>query len=170
MEPVKSADTDVLTLSEIELSDISELLARFGLQVRLVAEGEPIPGTYWGEPEAGLVGDTLYARRDTPVHSVVHEACHSICMGDERRRRLDRDAGGDDAEENAVCYLQILLADDVPGMGRERMLRDMDAWGYSFRLGASRLWFEQDAEDARTWLQARALLSGEGRPRWPETT
>ena len=27
----------------------------------------------------------------------------------------------------------------------------MDAWGYSFRLGSARAWFEHDAEDARQW-------------------
>jgi hypothetical protein len=34
----------------------------------------------------------------------------------------------------------------------------MDAWGYSFRLGSARAWFEQDAEDARAFLEARGLL------------
>ena len=34
----------------------------------------------------------------------------------------------------------------------------MDAWGYSFRLGSTRAWFERDAEDARAWLAARSLL------------
>ena len=40
----------------------------------------------------------------------------------------------------------------LPGVGRERLMKDMDAWGYSFRLGSTRLWFEQDAEDAKEWL------------------
>jgi len=34
----------------------------------------------------------------------------------------------------------------------------MDAWGYSFRLGNSRAWFEQDAADARAWLQQHGIL------------
>ena len=63
-----------------------------------------------------------------------------------RRRGLDTDAGGDYDEENAVCYLQILLADELPGFGRARMMADMDAWGYSFRLGSAQAWFERDAE------------------------
>ena len=58
-------------------------------------------------------------------------------MTGERRAGLDTDAGGDDAEENAVCYLQILMADALPNVGRERMWRDMDEWGYSFRLGGA---------------------------------
>jgi hypothetical protein len=37
-------------------------------------------------------------------------------------------------------------------------MRDMDAWGYSFRLGSTQAWFEQDAENARLWLEARDLL------------
>ena len=38
--------------------------------------------------------------------------------------------------------------------------RDMDEWGYSFRLGNARTWFEQDADDARAWLQAAGIVDG----------
>jgi hypothetical protein len=34
----------------------------------------------------------------------------------------------------------------------------MDAWGYSFRFGSARAWFERDADDARGWLARRGLL------------
>jgi hypothetical protein len=145
----------------VGIAELSDLLKPHGILVAEVAPDAPIPGTFWGEPEAGLIGPRLYLRYDTPVHSVLHEAAHFICMGPERRQALTRDAGGDTAEENAVCYLQILLADAVPGMGRERMCADMDAWGYTFRLGSARRWFEEDAADAREWLVRRALLSGE---------
>jgi hypothetical protein len=118
-----------------------------------------IPGSYWGEREAGLIGSRIFAREDTPLHSLLHETAHYICMDPARRQDLHRDAGGDDAEECAVCYLQILLADAVPECGRERMWRDMDAWGYSFRLGSAQAWFERDAEDARQWLERRGLLA-----------
>jgi hypothetical protein len=83
-----------------------------------------------------------------------------------RRQHLDRDAGSDEAEENAVCYLQILLADELEALGRERMLADMDRWGYSFRLGSSRAWFEQDADDALAWLLNQGLLDADRRPRY----
>jgi hypothetical protein len=142
---------------------LSRLLARYGLQFVLVPAGEPIPGSYWGESEAGLKGDRLYARLDTPVHSVLHEASHYICMSPERRVRLDRDAGGDDLEESAVCYLQVLLADELPEIGRESLFLDMDAWGYSFRRGNTRAWFETDAEDARQWLRERAVVGFDDR-------
>jgi hypothetical protein len=134
------------------------LLQRFGLELVLVAQQEDIPGSYWGEREAGLIADRLYARLDTPVHSVLHETSHYVCMTPERRAGLERDAGGDDLEESAVCYLQILLADELPRLGRERLCADMDAWGYSFRLGSVRAWFETDAADARDWLRAHALI------------
>jgi hypothetical protein len=139
------------------------LLSRYGLTLALLAPEEVIPGSYWGESEAGLKGDRLYARLDTPVHSVLHEASHYICMAPERRAGLDRDAGGDDAEECGVCYLQILLADELPGVGRERLASDMDDWGYSFRLGNTLEWFASDADDARTWLLDHGVIDSMSR-------
>jgi hypothetical protein len=79
-------------------------------------------------------------------------------MTPERRAGLDRDAGGDDAEESAVCYLQVVLADELPGIGRERLFADMDAWGYSFRLGSTRAWFDADALDAQVWLREHGII------------
>jgi hypothetical protein len=155
---------NVLRLATIDRIAVALLLNRYGLDLQLLAPNEVIPGSYWGESEAGLQGHRLLARLDTPVHSVLHEACHYICMTPERRVGLDRDAGGDDPEENAVCYLQILLADALPGVGRARLLADMDAWGYSFRLGSARAWFEGDAEDARIWLVASGVIDEDSRP------
>jgi len=148
----------MMLLSTINRSAVARLLAGYGLDLRLVAPAEPIPGSYWGESEAGLVGNTLFARFDTPLHSVLHEASHFVCMTAPRRAGLNRDAGGDDAEESAVCYLQILMADALAGITREQMYQDMNRWGYSFRLGCTRAWFEQDAADARSWLLERALI------------
>jgi hypothetical protein len=42
------------------------------------------------------------------------------------------------------------------------MCRDMDEWGYSFRLGSAAAWFEQDAKDARAWLIRHGLLDDNG--------
>ena len=156
----------MLRLGESDPAAIKRLLLRFGLELRSVAPAEEIPGSYWGGSEAGLKGGTLLVRHDTPVHSLLHEAAHWICMSPERRTGLDTDAGGDHAEENAVCYLQILLADHVPGFGRERSMADMDEWGYTFRLGSARAWFGQDADDARRWLEAAAIISADGVPTW----
>jgi hypothetical protein len=155
----------VLRLGGTDRLELARLLAHFGLELVLSAPGEQIPGSYWGDSEAGLRGARLYARLDTPVHSVLHEAAHYVCMSPERRAGLDRDAGGDDLEECAVCYLQLLLADELPHVGRARLMADMDAWGYSFRLGGTRAWFDEDAADARGWLEAHALIDEAGRPR-----
>ena len=138
------------------------LLEKFGIELRLVAPQEVIPGSYWGDREAGLIGDKIFARLDTPIHSVLHESAHFVCMTPERRAGLDRDAGGDNAEENAVCYLQIILAESLANVGRERMCRDMDEWGYSFRLGSAATWYAEDAEDARCWLKERGLIDSGG--------
>jgi len=143
---------------------IAALLRRFGLTVREVPEGQPIPGSFWGDEEAGLLQSTILVRADTPLHSILHEACHYICMDEARRARLDTNAGGDYEEENAVCYLQILLADEVPEVGRRRMMADMDAWGYSFRLGSAQTWFERDATDARSWLRHHGLVDPASQP------
>jgi len=148
----------VTPLRQLPPLALEALLEVFGLRIERLPDDASIPGSHWGESEAGLVGDRLYVRSDTPVHSALHEACHFICMDDRRRLALHTDAGGDDIEECAVCYLQIELAARLDGFSRERMLADMDAWGYSFRLGSAREWYEHDARDARAWLVARGLL------------
>lgn len=151
------ASSEVLRVGDVPFDALRALLACHGLQLRHVARGAPIPGSYWGEPEAGLVGTTVHARDDTPVHSLLHEACHLIVMPPERRVHVHTDATDSVPEEDATCCLQIILADALPGVGRERLMADMDAWGYSFRLGSAKAWFEQDAEDARAFLADRGL-------------
>jgi hypothetical protein len=99
------------------------------------------------------------------VHSALHEAAHVICMDDARRAQLHTDAGGDHAEENAVCYLQIVLAEQL-GICAEQICADMDAWGYTFRLGSAYAWFTADADDARAWLLQYGLLTSGGTPTW----
>jgi len=148
----------MLTLADINWSAAQTLLSRHGLALERVADGTPIPGSYWGEPEAGVIGEKVYARGDTPVHSLLHEACHLIVAPEHRRAQIHTDASDSQAEEDAICYLQILLADALPGVGRDRLMANMDAWGYTFRLGSTRAWFERDAEDARAWLVAHGLL------------
>ena len=154
----------VTRFSNCDPAPLARLLSRFGLTIKTEPAGQPIPGSFWGDEEAGLIGDTLIVRQDTPLHSVMHETCHYICMDDERRSSVDTNAGGGYDEENAVCYLQILLADEIAGFDQGQMMKEMDDWGYTFRLGSARAWFEQDAGDARDWLLRNGLITAAGKP------
>ena len=147
----------MLTLADVPFDDVAALLARYGLQLQHVEDGQPIPGSYWGECEAGLIASTVYARGDTPLHSLLHEASHLIVLPPDRRAAVHTDATDSVEEEDAVCVLQALLGDALPGVGRERVLADMDTWGYTFRLGSARIYFEHDADSAWQWLHARGL-------------
>jgi len=152
------AEPVVTRVADIDPDAAAALLAGHGLRLHRVADGAAIPGSYWGEPEAGIIGCDVYVRGDTPVHSMLHEACHLIVLPPERRALVHTDATDSVAEEDATCYLQIVLAEALPGVGSARLMADMDAWGYTYRLGSTRAWFEQDAENAREWLLARGLL------------
>ncbi|HUA80323.1 MAG TPA: hypothetical protein VL997_08125 [Dyella sp.] len=154
----------VLRIADIQLGDIESLLARYGLSLMLVADAAAIPGSFWGDDEAGIIGHTVYARRDTPVHSVLHEAGHLIVLPPGRRAEVHTDATDSIEEEDAVCYLQIVLGGVLRGVGRERIMKDMDAWGYSFRLGSTQAWFEHDAQNAKDWLTEHRLLTEAGEP------
>ncbi|MBW8824161.1 MAG: hypothetical protein JF567_08040 [Xanthomonadales bacterium] len=156
-EPVSALPT----INDIGWAACTALLARYRLELVRVADGNAIPGSFWGETEAGIIGHTVHARADTPVHSLLHEAGHLIVLPPERRGDVHTDATDSIDEENAVCVLQSLLADALPGYGRERLFADMDAWGYTFRLGSARAYVEQDAEDAWAWLQRRGLVNGD---------
>jgi len=166
IQPGTRADkhTDVLRLADIGGEPVLRLLSIYGMTLVVVPDGRDIPGSFWGDEEAGLIGNELLARADTPLHSILHETCHYICMDSARRDGLDTNAGGDYDEENGVCYLQILLADQVEGFGKPRMFEDMDAWGYTFRLGSARAWFEGDAGDARDYLLKLGLIDRLGHP------
>lgn len=156
---------DVVLCGQLDEDSLKNLLRGYGLSLCMVDEGQPIPGSHFGEPEAGLIKNRLYIRKDTPVHSLLHESCHYICMDQRRRDGLHTDAGGDYDEENAVCYLSILLADQVDGYDTSRMMHDMDEWGYTFRLGSAHAWFDRDAEDASNWLLSHHLIDNKYRPR-----
>jgi hypothetical protein len=156
-------DSVVTPLHQLPPQALQGLLSEYGLALAWAEDGAAIPGSYWGDSEAGLVGDTLWVRRDTPVHSALHEACHWLCVDGERRAKLHTDANGGDIEENAVCYLQALLAERLPGYSQAQLFADMDAWGYHFRLGSTQAWFERDAEDALAFLQQHGLVDAHGR-------
>lgn len=158
------AGANVTTLAALDRREVTALLGMYGATLAEIGSGEPIPGSYWGVTEAGLLGNAVYVRADTPAHSFLHELCHFVCMDTVRRAALATDAGGSDDEECGVCYLQVLLAERLTGFGSARCLADMDAWGYTFREGSARAWFHGDGAHARAWLAAHALIDDADRP------
>ena len=156
----------MLRVADIPKPLLPELVARYALQFIRVADAAPIPHSFWGAPEAGISSHRLFARADTPVHSVLHELAHLVCMTTQRRFALQTNAGGDANEECAVCYLQVVLADHIGGFGRARAFADMDSWGYSFREGSARAWFLGDGLSAQQWLLSNALLHPSLQPTW----
>ena len=147
----------VLRVGDIGFDEPRDLLARYGLDLVEVAADKPIPGSFWGDTEAGIIGNTVYARPDTPVHSLLHEACHLIVLPEDKRALVHTDATDSIEEEDATCYLQIVLGGHLPSVGSARIMEDMDRWGYTYRLGSTRAWFEQDAPEARAFLLDRGL-------------
>ena len=166
MIPQPGQKVDVLRLADVGVAPVASLLSAYGLSVKTIAVDNDIPGSFWCDEEAGLIGNELLVRADTPLHSILHEACHYVCLDQTRREGLHTDAGGDYDEENAVCYLQILLADHIESVGRQRMFKDMDRWGYTFRLGSAQAWFEADADDALAWLAEYGLVNQQRQPNW----
>ena len=154
----------VVPLTALDHAQIDALLVAYGARLEQVPAGVDIPGSYWRDSEAGLIGSTVYVRADTPAHSFLHELCHFICMDGARRAALATDAGGTDDEECGVCYLQVLLAGRLDGFGAALCLRDMDTWGYSFREGSARSWFDGDGAYARAWLLDHGLVDSAGQP------
>ena len=149
----------MLTLADIGFEAPRALLARYRLELVQVENGQAIPGSFWGECEAGLIGNSVYARLDTPIHSLLHEAGHLIVLPEHKRAEIHTDATDSVAEEDAVCVLQALLGDELPGVGREQIWADMDEWGYTFRLGSAKAYFENDAEDAFAFLTTHGLIN-----------
>ena len=50
----------------------------------------------------------------------------------------------------------------APTPGRAaRVLADMDAWGYTFRLGSAAAYVEGDADEAWAWLQRAGLVTAD---------
>ena len=54
----------VLKHADLSPQILAGVLARFGLRLQVSAVNSPIPGSYWGDCEAGLIGEVLFARND----------------------------------------------------------------------------------------------------------
>lgn len=145
---------------------IGPFLNLYGLKLTRVPASDPIPYSFWGDAEAGRKGTQMYVRDDTPLHSLLHETAHYVCMSDDQRQSGVVDAGGSALEEASCCYLQLLWSDHITGFDMLRHMQDMDKWGYSFRLGSTSRWFNEDSEDARQWLLKHEIIHADRIPTW----
>lgn len=68
----------MLTVADLPTQALQNLLSPYSIIVESVSNNVPIPGSFWGDSEAGLIRNILYVRPETPVHSALHEACHYI--------------------------------------------------------------------------------------------
>ena len=151
---------------DLNEESIKQLLSNYGIYVHCLNFDKDIPYSFWGAPEAGRLGEQLYLRGDTPIHSILHESAHYVCMPEIQRNDAEIDAKGSAIEENATCYLQILLADHIDHYSREQLMNDMDAWGYSFRLGSAYEWFTKDATEVKDWLVSHNLITANSKITW----
>ena len=79
MLDVSDAHTDpsnVLNCTAQRQTQLTALLKPYGIVIEHVPDDQPIPGSFFGEREAGIIGNRLLLRYDTPVHSALHEAGH----------------------------------------------------------------------------------------------
>ncbi len=68
----------MLTVADLPTQALQNLLSPYSIIVESVSNNAPIPGSFGGDSEAGLIRNILYVRPEPPVHSALHEACHYI--------------------------------------------------------------------------------------------
>ena len=163
---INSDECPMICFKNINTSSLVAVLNLYGVEINEVEEHLTIPHSFWGAPEAGRRNNTLYVRFDTPIHSILHETCHFVCMPKNQRYLDEIDAAGSTIEESACCYLQLLISDHIEGFTREEHMKNMDEWGYSFRLGSAATWFYRDADDARKWLLEQMIIDQHDQITW----
>lgn len=159
-------NSDMHSLKNIQPPSLRPLFDHYQLNLKEVDINNDIPYSFWGAPEAGRFQSTLYAREDTPIHSLLHEACHFICMSPQQRHADSHDAGGSALIENACCFLQLVLSDHIPNFNLAIHMHDMNTWGYNFRLGSVARWFYADSDDASQWLIRQKIIDNQFQPTW----
>ena len=78
----------VLVVSDIAPDTLTQLLDRYGLTLVILDDDASITGSFWGDSEAGIVGRQVFVRRDTPIHSLLHEVLSLIHISEPTRLDL----------------------------------------------------------------------------------
>lgn len=66
------AEYDVLRFCDIDSQELTELLTAYQIELCLTPDDEPVLGSFWGDEEAGLIGERLNLNTNTPIHSISH--------------------------------------------------------------------------------------------------
>ena len=153
----------MLLISDLSFDSVAALLGRYGLSVELIPNEQTINGSYWGEPEAGLMGDRVFVRSNTPVHSVLHETCHIVCMSPQRRLSFAGPAG------NSKCGTWMtgdtVFALEAPRAGLTKTPKTLD-YGSELKDCFSRTIAPPSKCDDRDSLALRAIRVQITLPRW----
>ena len=157
LKPLLQTPLTCCCLRDIGFDDVAALLARYGLAARARRRRRADPRQLLGRTRSRPDRPRVHARDDTPVHSLLHEAAHLIVLPPERARRAYRRHRFGRGRRRRLRA--AVAARRRPARRRPRaLMADMDAWGYTFRLGSARAYFERDAEDAGPGCSARGLV------------
>ena len=101
---------------------MAALLRPYGLAVRTVPSAGSIPGSYWGESEAGIRGTRLHIRADTPLHFSAFSPRHRMrnlprtpteTLELARRIALDQGARVEDVADPDDGRIRLIDADGI---------------------------------------------------------
>ncbi len=68
MSKLDKVEATVLRLEDFNQTELINLLKRYQLEVQIVLSGQAIPGSFWGDAEARLIGRQLFLWQDTPLN------------------------------------------------------------------------------------------------------
>ena len=80
----------MLALGATDGDALAQLLARYGLILRRVADGDCIPGSYWGASEAGLTGDNVLMGSDNPPQFKTKAQGFHVCLSFDEPAEAER--------------------------------------------------------------------------------
>ena len=69
----RALDSGVTLIADLREAEIRDLLSAYGARLVMMPCGRDIPGSYWGDSEAGLIESDVFVRTDTPAHRKILE-------------------------------------------------------------------------------------------------
>ncbi|MDB2544126.1 hypothetical protein N9X63_03545 [Woeseiaceae bacterium] len=61
-----------IIIGDFENKELNNLINKYHFKLKILADHETIPASFWGDPEAGLIGKTIFVKKITPLHSFFH--------------------------------------------------------------------------------------------------